>query len=246
MTDGIEGKVVVVTGAGSGIGAATARRLAAGGAKLVLAGRGAARLEQVAASIAADGGTVAWMAADVATRDGPAGLVDLALKRFGRLDVLVSNAGVAPIGPFDDLAVDDWDRMIDINLRGVLYGIAAALPVFRRQTSGHFVTVISTAGLRIVPGMGVYAATKNAVRTVMEGLRQESRGDFRVTGISPGFVRTDLAASMPDPGAMAGMQARMAEIGLDADAVARSIAFTIAEPDGVDIGDLVIRPTVQD
>ena len=243
---GIEGKVVAVTGASSGIGEATARLLAGYGAKLVLGARGGDRLDKVAGAIAADGYDVAHRVTDVRRREDLAELVALAMDRLGRLDVLVANAGIAPNGPLDELAVDDWDAMIDVNLRGVLYGIAAALPVFRRQKSGHFVTVISTAGLRIVPGQVVYAGTKNAVRTIMEGLRQESRGDFRVTGVSPGFVQTNLVDSMHNPEVVAGIRDKMAAIGIPAEAIARAIAFAIDQPDDVDVGDLMVRPTVQD
>lgn len=243
---GIEGKVVAITGASSGIGEATARLLAGHGAKLVLGARGADRLEGVADAVAAGGHGAAHRATDVRRREDLDALVALALDRFGRLDVLVSNAGIAPAAPLDDLAVEDWDAMVDVNLRGVLHGVAAALPVFRRQGAGHFVTVVSTAGLRIVPNQVVYAATKNAVRTVMEGLRQESRGEFRVTGVSPGFVRTNLADSMRNPNVAARVRERMAEVGIAPEAVARAIAFAIEQPDDVDVGDLVVRPTLQD
>lgn len=159
--------------------------------------------------------------------------------------MLVSNAGIAPVGPLDDLRVEDWDDMIDVNLKGFLYGIAAALPVFRHQDSGHFVTVISTAGLKIVPGQTVYAGTKNAVRTIMEGLRQEAGPRLRVTGVSPGFVSTNLADSMSDPAQRRKLRERMAEIAISLEAVARTIAFAIEQPDDVDVGDIVVRPTAQ-
>lgn len=243
--DGIDGKVVAITGASSGIGAATARRLAGHGARLVLGARDRDRLEALADEIVRAGGEAVSVVTDVRRRDDLVRLVDLAGSRHGRLDVLVGNAGIGPISPLDDLRVEDWEDMIDVNLKGFLYGIAAALPVFRRQGSGHFVTVISTAGLKIVPGQAVYAGTKNAVRTICEGLRQEAGGRLRVTGISPGFVRTDFAASMTDPAVRAEIEARMEEIAIPPDAVARAIAFAIAQPDDVDVGDIVVRPTVQ-
>ena len=190
---GTRGKVVAITGASGGIGEATALMLAERGAKVVLGARRAVRLEALAARIAAAGGEAATAATDVTQRADLENLVALAMQRFGRLDVLVSNAGIGPISPFDDLKVEDWEAMIDVNIKGVLYGIAAALPLFRRQGSGHFVHVISTAGIRIVPLQGVYAATKNAVRTLTEALRQEAGETLRVTSVSPGFVHTDFA-----------------------------------------------------
>lgn len=243
---GIEGKVVAITGASSGIGAATARLLAGRGARVVLGARRADRLEALSSAIAAAGGEAAWRATDVAKAADLAALVDLALARFGRLDVLVSNAGVAPLSRFDELRLDDWDRMIDVNLRGVLHGIAAALPVFRRQGAGHFVNIVSTSGLRIVPMQGVYAATKNAVRTLTEALRQEAGESLRVTGISPGFVSTDLPDSMSDPAVRAGIARRMEEIAIPPDAIARAVAFAVEQPPEVDVGDIVVRPTAQD
>src|SRR4051794_27721195 len=196
---GIENKVVAVTGASSGIGEATALLLAERGAKLVLGARRADRLEALAARITQAGGEVAWAATDVTRREDVAELVTLARERFGRLDVLVSNAGIGPISPLDALRVEDWENMIDINFKGVLYGIAAALPVFREQGFGHFVNTSSTAAHRIVPGMAVYAATKTAVNVVSEGLRQEAGPNLRVTVITPGFVETEFAQSITDP-----------------------------------------------
>jgi NADP-dependent 3-hydroxy acid dehydrogenase YdfG len=171
---GIGGKVVAITGASSGIGEATALRLAGRGAKVVLGARRADRLQSLAERIEQAGGEAAYRLTDVKRREDLANLVRLACERFGKLDVLVSNAGIGPISLLDDLRVEDWEEMIDINLKGVLYGVAAALPVFRKQGFGHFVTVVSTAGLKIVPMQSVYAATKNGVRTLCEGLRQEA------------------------------------------------------------------------
>jgi NADP-dependent 3-hydroxy acid dehydrogenase YdfG len=238
----IRDKVVVITGASSGIGEATAVLLAERGAKLVLGARRADRLEALAARIAGD---VAWAVTDVTRRTEVAALVELARARFGRLDVLVSNAGIARIGLLDEVAVDDWMEMIDVNLKGFLHGVAAALPLFRRQGSGHFVTTISTSGLRVVPGQSIYAGTKNAVRTIHEGLRQEAGPHLRVTGISPGFVRTELAASIKDPDARAKILEHMNTIAIGPDAIARAIAFAIEQPADVDVGDIVVRPTAQ-
>ena len=243
---GIEGKVVTITGAGSGIGRATALLLAARGAMLVLGARREDRIASAAKEIEAAGGQACYRATDVTHRDDLTTLVDLALERFGRLDVLVNNAGIGPISRFDALKVDDWDAMIAVNVNGVLNGIAAALPVFQRQASGHVVNVVSTAGLKIVPTMGVYAATKNAVRTITEALRQEAGANLRVTEISPGFVATDFADTMTDEATKVAIKARAAEIAISPDAIARAIAFAIEQPADVEIGSMVIRPTAQD
>jgi NADP-dependent 3-hydroxy acid dehydrogenase YdfG len=243
---GVEGKVVAITGASSGIGAATARLLAERGARVVLGARRVERLDDIVAEIRENGGQAISCRVDVARRADLERLVETALDRFGRLDVLVSNAGISKIGPVSELDVDGWAAMIDVNLRGVLHGFAAALPVFRRQGRGHFVTTVSTAGLKIVPTMAVYAATKNAVRTVMEGLRQESTdGVVRTTSISPGFVDTELDSSIDDAGLREQIRRTMNDFGIPPEAVARAIAFAIEQPDDVEIGDMTIRPTVQ-
>ncbi|HEY5018187.1 MAG TPA: SDR family oxidoreductase [Streptosporangiaceae bacterium] len=242
---GTDGKVVALTGASSGIGAATALLLAQRGARMVLAARRTDRLEALAARITSAGGEAVFAPADVRQRQALTDLVALALDRYGRLDVLISNAGIGPVAPLDDLRVEEWEDMIDINVKGVLYGIAAALPVFRAQGTGHFVHTLSTAGLRIVPGQAVYAGTKNAVRAISEGLRQEAGAALRVTTISPGFVATDFAASAADPEVRAQMLARRDEIAITPDAIARAIAFAIDQPGDVDISEIVIRPTAQ-
>ncbi len=242
----IADKVVVVTGAGSGIGRATALHLAALGAKVVLGARRSADIAAVVDEIAAQGGEADHLATDVTRRTDLVALVAHACDRFGRLDVLVNNAGISPMSRFDALRVEEWDAAIDVNFRGVLYGIAAALPVFGRQRAGHIITVVSTAGLRITPGMGVYAATKNAVRTVTEALRQEAGPHLRVTEISPGFVATGLASSIADEAARDATQTRMNEMAIGPDAIARAIAFAIDQPAEVDVGSIVVRPTAQD
>jgi len=239
-------KVVAITGASSGIGAVTASELAARGAAVVLGARRTDRLDALAARIRAEGGRAEVLAVDVTRRADLEELVALAVDRFGRLDVLVGNAGVARTAPVADLDVDDWNAMIDVNLRGVLHGIAAALPVFRRQGRGHFVTTVSTSGLKIVPTQAVYAGTKNAVRTLLEALRQESTdGVLRTTSISPGFVHTELVDHIDDPGQRAQAQQAMATLGISPDAVARAIAFAVEQPDDVEIGDITIRPARQ-
>jgi NADP-dependent 3-hydroxy acid dehydrogenase YdfG len=243
---GLDSKVVAITGASSGIGAATAVELAARGAAVVLGARRTDRLDALVTRIRAAGGRAESLAVDVTERADLERLVTLAVDRFGRLDVLVGNAGVARIAPVADLDVDDWNAMIDVNLRGVLHGIAAALPVFRRQGHGHFVTTVSTSGLKIVPTQAVYAGTKNAVRTLLEALRQESTdGALRTTSVSPGFVHTELVDHVDDAGQRERMQHAMATLGISPDAVARAIAFAIEQPDDVEIGDITIRPTRQ-
>ncbi|WP_329055539.1 SDR family oxidoreductase [Amycolatopsis sp. NBC_01488] len=239
-------KVVAITGASSGIGEATALELASRGAAVVLGARRTDRLEALVTRIRDAGGRAELLDVDVTRRADPERLVALAVARFGRLDVLVGNAGVARIAPVAELDVDAWDAMIDVNLRGVLHGIAAALPVFRAQGRGHFVTTVSTSGLKIVPTQAVYAGTKNAVRTLLEALRQESTdGVLRTTSISPGFVRTELVDHVEDPAQREQVQQAMATLGISPDAVARAIAFAIEQPDDVEIGDLTIRPTRQ-
>ncbi|ORW97707.1 oxidoreductase [Mycobacterium sp. IEC1808] len=243
---GVEGKVVAIAGASSGIGEATARLLAERGASVVLGARRVDRLEGIAREIREGGGAVVIRPTDVTRREDLDQLVATASGEFGSLDVLVSNAGISKIGPVADLDVDGWSAMIDVNLRGVLHGIAAALPVFRRQGRGHFVTTVSTAGLKIVPTMAVYAATKNAVRTVMEGLRQESTdGVIRTTSISPGFVDTELDGSIDDAALRDQIRSTMSDFGLSPAAVARAVAFAIEQPHEVEIGEIAIRPTVQ-
>ena len=243
--DNITGKVVVITGASSGIGEATALLLAARGAKVVLGARGTERLAALAARITAAGGQVAYARTDVARRSEVTALVELAGEQFGQLDVFISNAGIGPNSLLDELQVDDWEAMIDINLKGVLYGIAAALPVFRRQGFGHFIQILSTAGLVIKPTMAVYAGTKNAVRAITEGLRQEAGDKLRVTGISPGFVQTNFADSMTNPTIKAQIVEKMGEIAIPPAAIARAIAFAIEQPAEVDVNEIVIRPTAQ-
>jgi NADP-dependent 3-hydroxy acid dehydrogenase YdfG len=243
---GISGKVVAITGASSGIGEATARLLAERGAAVVLGARRTDRLDHVVQQIRDRGGRAMSCVTDVTRGVDLTRLVARAVAEYGQLDVLVSNAGISKIGPMADLDVDGWSAMIDVNLRGVLHGIAAALPVFRRQGHGHLVTTVSTAGLKIVPAQAVYAATKNAVRTLLEGLRQESTdGVLRTTSVSPGFVRTELADSIDNPAVREQIRRSRDEFAISPDAVARAIAFAIEQPYDVEIGDITIRPAVQ-
>ena len=241
----ITGKVVVITGASSGIGEATALLLAEHGAKVVLGARRADRLEALATRITNMGGEVAYASTDVRRRDDLTNLVKLACERYGKLDVLVNNAGVMPISPLDDLHVEEWEEMIDVNIKGVLYGIAAALPVFRKQGSGHFVNLASTAAYLVVPTMSVYAGTKVAVRAISEGLRQEAGDKLRVTIISPGMTRTNFAETMTNPEVKARLEERRDKTSMPPDAIARAIVFAIEQPANVDVSEVVVRPTAQ-
>jgi NADP-dependent 3-hydroxy acid dehydrogenase YdfG len=242
---GIQDKIIAITGASSGMGEATALLLAERGAKVVLGARRADRLQALAGRIADAGGAAAYAPTDVTKRDDLTALVALAQERFGGLDVIINNAGIGPISAMDALRVEDWDAMIDVNLRGTLYGIAAALPVFRAQESGQIVNVLSTAGIKIVPLQGVYAGTKNAVRTISEALRQEAGPHLRVTVVSPGMVRTDFTDSITDPDVRAQLGGAVAELAIGPDAIARAIAFAIEQPADVDVNEIVIRPTAQ-
>jgi len=241
----VDGKVVAITGASSGIGLAAAALLAERGAKVVLGARDADKLDGVAVLLSASGADVIAKATDVSRRADVAALVAAATDTYGRLDVLVSNAGVMPVSPFDELDVDGWEAMVDINLKGVLFGIAAALPVFRRQGFGHFVNTASTAAFRVTPGQSVYAGTKMAVRAISEGLRQEAGEKLRVTVISPGMTSTNFADSVTDPATRAGLEQRRDEIAMPPAAVARAIEFAIDQPPDVDVGEIVVRPTAQ-
>lgn len=243
----IQGKVVAITGAGRGIGRATALHLAARGARVVLGARSETELLDVAREIERAGGEAALRSTDVTRRADLESLIRLGRDRFGRVDVIVNNAGIGPISRFDALRVEDWDAMIDVNLRGALYGIAAALPVFAQQGKGHVINVISTAGLKIVPTMGVYAATKNALRTATEALRQEAGAKLRVTEVSPGFIDTSFAdSSITDPDVKAMINQQKERLAISPNAIARAIAFAIEQPEDVEIGSVVVRPTAQD
>ncbi|MFD1144601.1 SDR family oxidoreductase [Larkinella insperata] len=246
MNNRIKGKVVVITGASSGMGEAMAQLLAEQGAKVVLGARRADLVKAVARRIQVAGGEADHLEMDVTKRGDVEKLVALAMSKFGRLDVMINNAGISQLNRMEDVDVAGWEQMIDVNVKGTLYGIAAALPVFKKQGSGHIINIISTAGISIVPAMGVYAATKNAVRTISEALRQESAGRWRVTGISPGFVDTPFASHIQNDAIRQGIEQKAREIAIPAAAIAEAVAYAISQPDQVDVGDIVIRPTLQD
>jgi len=245
MENNIEDKVVVITGASSGIGEATAIMLAERGAKVVLGARGVNRLEALARRIEATGGEVTYAQTDVRRREDLTSLVKLALDRYDQLDVLISNAGIMPVSPLDDLRVEDWENMIDINIKGVLYGIAAALPAFRKQGFGHFVNTASTAGHKTVPNQSVYSATKFAVRAISEGLRMEAGEKLRVTIISPGFVNTNFAEGVTNPEVKTQLENARDKFALPPEAIARAIVFAIEQPSDVDVNEIIVRPTAQ-
>jgi NADP-dependent 3-hydroxy acid dehydrogenase YdfG len=242
---GIQGKVVVITGASSGLGEATARLLAGRGAKVVLGARRTDRLAAVVADIERSGGEAVAKTTDVTRRADVEALVQAALQKFGRVDVMVNNAGLMATSPIARLLVEEWERMVDINIKGVLYGIAAALPLFQRQGSGHFINISSVAGHKISMGSAVYAGTKFAVRAISEGLRQEVEG-IRTTIISPGAVRTELPLGISDPESATRIQEFYRQQAISPDAVARAIAYAIEQPADVDINEVLLRPTVQE
>jgi len=234
-------KVIAVTGASSGIGEATALRLAADGHHLLLGARRTDRLEQLTAKIATDGGSASFRRLDVTDAADVRAFVSAARERYGRLDVMVNNAGVMPLSPLAELKVDEWDRMIDVNVRGVLHGIAAALPVMREQGGGHFVNIASVGAYEVSPTAAVYCATKFAVRAISEGLRQESAGDIRVSVVSPGVTESELADSISDPVAREAMRTYRS-VAIPAQAIADAIAFAIGQPAEVDVNEIVVRP----
>ncbi|WP_120727376.1 SDR family oxidoreductase [Streptomyces hundungensis] len=238
---GTTAKAVAVTGASSGIGEATARRLAAEGHRLFLGARRTDRLDVLAEEINEAGGTAVFQRLDVTDAADVRSFVHAARERYGRLDVLVNNAGVMPLSPLDALRTDEWDRMLDVNVRGVLHGIAAALPVMRAQGGGHFVNIASVGAYEISPTAAVYCATKFAVRAISEGLRQESTGDIRVTLVSPGVTESELAEHISDPAARQAMKTYRA-VALPASAIADAIAYALAQPPQVDVNEIVVRP----
>ncbi|MDJ0521166.1 MAG: SDR family oxidoreductase [Planctomycetota bacterium] len=241
----VKDKVVVITGASSGIGAVTAELLAADGAKVVLSARRKDRLEELEQKIHAAGGEALAVESDVTSPDQMNALASATVEKFGRLDVWVNNAGVMPLSPVAMGRTDEWNRMVDVNIKGVLNGVAAAHPIMLEQGDGHFVNVSSVAGHLVFPGAAVYCATKFAVRAFGEGIRMESGGAVRVTNISPGAVRTELADHIAVAEVKEGVQPFL-DIAIEPDAIARAIRFAIAEPGDVDVNEVIVRPTKQE
>lgn len=237
----IKDKVVLITGASSGIGESTARVLASRGARVVLGARRLDRLEKLSREIREQGGAAHCRNLDVVNLEDVRAFVDSALHIHGRIDTVVNNAGVMPLSRLEEVKTDEWNRMIDVNIRGVLHGIAAALPVMKRQGRGHFVNLSSIGGHTVYPTSAVYSATKFAVIAISEGLRQEN-DNIRVTVVSPGVTESELADSISDAGARQAMK-EFRRIALPAEAVARAIAFAIDQPDDVDVNEIIVRPT---
>jgi len=246
MNENISGKVVVITGASSGLGEATARLLANQGATVALAARRAERIDTLAAEINAAGGKALAVATDVTDREQVKALVDASAERFGRVDVMLNNAGLMPLAPLEELKTNEWDQMIDVNLKGVLNGIAAALPYMKEQKSGHFINVSSVYGHKLGPDATVYCATKFAVRALSEGLRQEVKPyNIRTTVISPGAVATELLEHISDEAIQAQTKEFVSQIAVPAETFARMVAFAINEPANVDVNEILFRPTAQ-
>ena len=244
----IEGKVIVITGASSGLGESTARHLAKLGATVVLGARRKDRLDAIVKNLQSDGAKALAVSVDVTKRVEVEALVQKAVDTYGRIDVLVNNAGIMPIAPLSLLKVDEWDRMIDLNIKGVLYGIAAALPHMKQQKTGHIINTASVFGIKMfAPGGTVYCATKAAVRLLTEGLRIEVHGDgIRTTIISPGAVDSELKASTSDETSSKMVNQLFEAWAIPAESIARAIAYAIEQPAGVDINEIVVRPTAQE
>ncbi|MDG4663030.1 SDR family oxidoreductase [Mycobacterium sp. 236(2023)] len=239
-----ESKIIIVTGASSGIGEAVAERLASDGHHVVAGARREDRLQELAGRVGKAGGSIQTRRLDVTDRADVAAFVDAVVTAHGRVDVIVNNAGVMPLSRLDALLVDEWDRMIDVNVRGLLNGIAATLPVFQHQGGGHFITVASIGAHEVVPTGAVYCASKYAAWAITEGLRMESDPSIRVTTVSPGVVESELAETISDPTAVAAMKDYRADA-ISPDAIARGISYAINEPADVDVNELIIRPARQ-
>ncbi|ACV76169.1 MAG: SDR family oxidoreductase [Zymomonas mobilis] len=246
MNQNIRNKIVVITGASSGLGAETARHLSDLGATVVLGARREERIATLANSIVAKGGQALAIKTDVTDRESVKNLVDTAVKTYGRIDVLLNNAGVMPLSPLEKLRVDEWELMVDVNIKGVLYGIAAALPHMKSQKFGHIINVSSVAGHKVIDGGAVYSATKFAVRALSEGLRAEVKSyNLRTTIISPGAVQSELIDGIHDEESAKQIRAIVPDMAIGADSFARCVAFAISQPENVDINEILFRPTKQ-
>lgn len=247
MNNNIEGKVIVITGASSGLGETAARHLSEQGATVVLGARRVDRIQSLANEITNKRGQAVAVATDVTQYEQVKTLVDTAVQTYGRIDVIINNAGLMPQSPLDRFKIDEWNQMIDVNIKGVLYGIAAALPYMQEQKSGHIINVSSVAGHKVRAGGAVYAATKHAVRVISEGLREEVKPyNIRTTIISPGAVDTELPNTISEPDIAEGFQKFYKKYAIPADSFARVVAFAISQPEEVDINEILYRPTHQE
>lgn len=247
MSSNIQDKIVVITGASSGLGAATARHLAERGAAVVLGARRSDRIGALAEELTAKGGRALAVATDVTHREQVKTLVDRAVDSYGRIDVMLNNAGLMPLAPLERLKVDEWDQMIDVNIKGVLYGIAAALPHMKARKAGHIINVSSVYGHKVAPDAAVYCATKFGVRALSEGLRQEVKPyNIRTTVISPGAVATELLDHISEGDIATDVREYVAEVAVPAESFAHMVAFAINQPPEVDISEILFRPTAQE
>jgi NADP-dependent 3-hydroxy acid dehydrogenase YdfG len=247
VSNNIAGKVVVITGASSGLGEASARLLSAEGASVVLGARREDRIRSLASELTGRGGKAIATTTDVTDCEQVKGLVDAAVQTYGRIDVMINNAGLMPQSPLERLKIDEWNRMIDVNIKGVLYGIAAALPPMKQQKAGHIINVSSVAGHKVRAGGAVYAATKHAVLALSEGLRQEVKPyNIRTTVISPGAVATELPNTITEPDVAEGFHKFYEAFAIPADSFARAVTFAISQPEDVDINEILFRPTRQE
>lgn len=247
MTDNIKGKVIVITGASSGMGEAAARHLADKGAKVVMAARRADRIEAIASELKQQGKDAIAVVTDVTKLDDVNNLIQTAVNTFGRVDVLINNAGLMPLSRLDQGNVDEWNQMIDVNLRGVLHGIAAVLPYMKAQKSGHIINTASVAAHLVFQSSAVYSATKFAVRALTDGLRQETAAlNIRATLISPGAVKTELLEHISDKDVQAANRDYVENVGVPAETYARMVAFAISEPEDVGVSEIIFRPTAQE
>ncbi len=247
MSENIKNKVVVITGASSGLGEATARMLGKLGAHVVLGARRRDRLQALADDITASGGSARAVTTDVTEIDQVKRLVDEAVQAHGHIDVMINNAGLMQQSPLESLKVDEWDNMIDVNIKGVMYGIAAALPLMKEQKGGHIINVSSVAGHKVIPPGTVYCATKHAVRAITEGLRAEvTPYNIRTTVISPGAVDTELPSHITEEGVAEAMQGFYDQVAIPADSFARAVVYAMSQPDDVDVNEILFRPTRQE
>ena len=247
MSENISGKIIVITGASSGLGEAAAKHLSEQGAIVVLGARRVDRIDSLAKQLKVTGHKALALKTDVTKYEEVKKLVDTAVQTFGRIDVIINNAGLMPQSPLDRLKIDEWNQMVDVNIKGVLYGIAAVLPYMKEKKSGHIINVSSVAGHKVRPNNTVYAATKHAVRVISEGLRQEVKPyNIRTTIISPGAVDTELPNTISEPDIAENMRKFYQDVSISADSFARAVAFAISQPEDVDINEILFRPTRQE